>query len=159
MVWILGIALFLLFWFIFPPFRKFALVAGGAIVVGILLILFITNEQEQSAKTLIPINQVQLNNLRLGKQYSSQELTGEVKNNSGHQLFDVYLKVTAFDCPGSSITSSCTAIGEDDHVDISVNVPPNQVRAINYAYVYLSNMPQVRGTFLWSYEITGTRGK
>lgn len=148
-----------MFWFVFPPFRKFALVVGGLIVLVIVGFILYSNHQESVSKSLILISQVQLNNLRLGQEYSSYKLTGEVKNNSSHDLFDVYLKVTAYDCPESSITPSCITIGQDDNVNISVNVPPNQVRAIDYAYVSLYSMPKVKGTFLWSYEITGTRGR
>jgi hypothetical protein len=159
MIWLLGIGLFIVFWFIFPPFRKFSLVVGGLIVLVIVGLIVYSNYKESFSKSLIPTSQVQLIDLRLGKQYSSYQLSGEVKNISEHTLFDVYLKVKAYDCPGSEITSSCTIIGQDNNVNISVNVPPNQVRAIDSAYVSLYSMPKVRGTFLWSYEITGTRGR
>ena len=161
---ILGAGLIVVFWFVFPPFRKFFLV--GVISVVLLItgfIIYSTNEsnyREKVSKSLISISQVQLDNLTLNQQYGSYQLSGEVKNNSSeHNLSDVYLKVTAYDCPEASITSSCTTIGEDDSVDISVNVPPNQVRAIDKDYVYLDSMPKAKGTFLWSYTITGTRGR
>lgn len=159
MIWLLGIGLFIVFWFVFPPFRKFALVVGGLIVLVIVGFIVYSNHEESVSKSLIQPSQIQLINLRLGQQYSSYQLSGEVKNNSTHTLFDVYLKVTAYDCPTSEITPSCTTIGQDNNVNISVNVPSNQVRAIDYAYVSLYQMPQVKGTFLWAYEITGTRGR
>jgi|SRR5208283_3778327 len=159
MIWVLLIGLFIVFWFIFPPFRKFALVVVGIIVIVIAGFILYFKHEESVAKSLIPISQIQLNDLHLIQEYSSNKLTGELRNNSNHDLFDVYLKVTAYDCPESSITPACTAIGQDDNVNISVNIPPNQVRAIDNANVYLSSMPKVKGTFLWSYKIIGTRGR
>lgn len=159
MIWLLGIGLFIVFWFVFPPFRKFALIVGGLIVLVIIGFILNSKHEESVSKSLIPISQVQLNNLHLVQEYSSYMLTGEVKNNSSYDLFDVYLKVAAYDCPESSITHSCTTIGQDNNVSISVNIPPNQVRAIDHAYVSLYSMPKVKGTFLWSYEIMETRGR
>ncbi len=158
MIWLLGIGLFIIFWLVFPPFRKFAIVVGSLIVLIIVGIVLNERYKESVSKSLIPTSQVQINNLRLNKEYSSYKLTGEVRNNSNHDLESVYMKIIAYDCPSFSITPSCSIIGQDDNVSIWINIPNNQVRAIDQS-IYFNNMPQVKGTFLWSYEITGTRGR
>lgn len=161
MIWLLGIALTIVFWFIFPPFRKFILVVGGLFVLLIVGLILNSNYQESASKSLIPTSQIQLTNLRLvNDNIGEKELYGEVRNNSDKELLDVYLKITAYDCPESSITPSCTTIGQDDSVSaVSGIIPPHQVRVISGAFVSFYNMPSVKGNFLWSYEITGTRGR
>src|SRR5450830_312982 len=158
MVWLLGIVLFIVFWFIFPTFRILVLAVAGIIVLFVVGFIVNSNHKESVQKSLIPISQVQLNDIRLTHDSYSYELKGEVKNSSAYKLLDIYIKVTAFDCPELSITPTCTTIGQDDNVGISLNIPPNQLRAINYAHVNFSDMPKIKGNFLWSYEITGTRG-
>ena len=161
MFWLLGFALIVIFWFVFPPFRKFILIVGGLFVLLTLGFILYNNFQESASKSLIPRSQIQLKNLRLGTDnIGEKELYGEVQNNSDKELLDIYLKITAYDCPESSITPSCTTIGQDDSVSVVQGViPPHQVRAISGAFVSFYNMPSVKGNFLWSYEITGTRGR
>jgi hypothetical protein len=108
----------------------------------------------------VPLNQVELTDLRLSKGFSLYKLSGNVKNNSTHHLQSITLLVKAYDCPSNTITSDCQIIGEDDRVSTYVDVPPNQVRALNdVTFVKLDNMPQVKRTFIWSYDLTGTIGK
>lgn len=161
MIWLLGFTIIVIFWFVFPPFRKFILVIGGLFILIIGGFILYSSYQESASKSLIPASQVQLTNLRLGTDsIGSKELYGEVQNNSDKELLDVYLKLTAYDCPESSITPSCSTIGQDDYVSVvSGVIPPHQVRAISGAYVSFYNLPTVKGNFLWSYEITGTRGR
>lgn len=184
MIWILGIGLFIVFWFVFPPFRKFVLWGGALIALMVVGVVFYYKHKEAVEKSLIPSNQVELTNLSLWK----DKLSGEVKNNSDHELLDVRLEVKAFDCPlpplppgftldkrppppsghnlmpvdndpfyCSTPPPSCITIGQDS-VYIWNTVPPHQVRAID-SHVSFSNLPSVKGGFCWSYEITGTRGR
>jgi hypothetical protein len=164
MAWIIAIGILIFLGLAYPAFGKSAIKIGGALVlvavVGITIVIFSSNQKQQEAKSLIPLNQVELTNLRLSKGYSLYQLSGEVKNNSTHELQDITLSVKAYDCPGDTITSDCQIIGEDDSVSTYIDVPPNQVRALNdVTYVNLDNMPQVKGTFLWSYDLIGTIGK
>jgi hypothetical protein len=160
MVWLLAIALLVVFWFVFPPFRKFVLVVGGFLVLLMAGTLLYYNHEESVSRSLIPASNVELTEMRLHSDSSSSyELLGEVRNTSEHELTGVLLKVTAYDCPGPSITSSCTTIGEDNSVSIYVDVPTNQVRTIDMTYVFLPSMPAPKGTFLWSYKIIGTQGR
>lgn len=160
MAWILGVGLLVLFCLLFPAFRKFALIAVAVIIL--VIVGFVANDkhQQQVAKSLIPISQVQLSGLALKHDYSSYSISGEIRNNSNSLLTDITATVKAYDCPENIINSSCTVIGEDDYVNLLTGtVPPNQVRAIDNAYVSFYNMPTVKGNFLWAYEITGTQGR
>src|SRR5947199_669729 len=143
MLWLLAFVVVVIFWFLFPPFRYFAL-AIGVLLVGLVTVLILYVQHEDAvSRSLIPASQVELTDLRLGEQYGSYQITGEVKNNSEHYLSSVHLKVRAFDCPASSITPSCTTIGQDDNVSLGVGVPPHQVRAVDHAYVSFYGMPKI----------------
>ncbi len=164
MVWIIAIGILLFLGLKFPKFGKFALVGGGIIILLIALIITWSvsdsNQKQQVAKSLIPINQIELSNLRLSKGFSLYQLSGEVKNNSSYELQDISLAVKAYDCPDTTITSNCTIVGEDDNVSTYIDVHPNQVRSLNnVTYVNLDNMPPVRGNFLWSYNLVSTIAK
>ena len=91
----------------------------------------------------------------------------QVKNNSDHELTGMNMTVTAYDCPTSSITSNCETIGQDTNVDIYIDVPAHQVRAMNSNNGYVTNggsvslynMPRLKGQFLWSYDVTSITGR
>jgi hypothetical protein len=162
--WVIAIGVLIFLGLRYPAFGKSALKIGGVLVlvavVGVASIIYSSNQKQEAAKSLIPLNQVELNNLRLSKSFSLFQLFGEVKNNSTHRLQSITLSVKAYDCPNNTITADCQIIGEDGNVYTYINVPPNQVRALNgVTYVHLDNMPKVKGTFLWSYDLTGTIGE
>jgi hypothetical protein len=160
MAWVIGIGILIFLCIKFPNFRKFTIGIAILIVLVIAWFIFSSQHNEEVAKTLISKDQIEINNLRLGQQYSSSyQLTGEAKNNSSHELTGITFTVKAFDCPSNVITSDCTVIGQDNNVYVYIDIPSNQVRQIDSAYVSLSNMPQVKGQFLWSYEISGITGK
>lgn len=160
MVWILVIGIIGYLCYKFPGFRIFTIVVGIIIVLGTAALIYGSDRNQQIAKSLIPTDQVQLTNLRLNKGFSLYQLSGEVTNNSSHELTDITLAVTAYDCPSDIINSDCLTVGQDNNVSTYIDVPPNQVRALNDAtYVNLDNMPPIKGTFLWSYKIIGTIGK
>lgn len=160
MVWVIAVGLIIIFWFIFPPFRKFVLVVGGLLVVGIIIVLVGINNKEQTAKSLIPSSQIALVNLELSRDYGGgYELSGEVQNHSSHELTSATLDAKAYDCPTNSITPNCTVIGEDKNVYVFIDVPSGQVRSINDTYVDFYGMPSIKGHFLWNYTITGTEGQ
>src|SRR5258707_14679873 len=99
MALVLGLGIFGFLFFAFPAFRTVALVAGGLCVLAIAWVFLSDQNSTNAAKRLIPVTQLELNNLRLPKSYSFYELTGEVRNNSPHVLTGLTLVVTAFDCP------------------------------------------------------------
>lgn len=160
MTWIIAIGVLIVLGFTFPEFGKFTLISAGIIILIIIWFISDSNQKQKAAKSLIPLNEVMLSNLKLSKESSLYQLSGEVKNNSPYQLEDITLSVKAYDCPGSTITNDCTIVGEDNDVSNYIVVPPNQVRSLNNAtYVNLYNMPPLRGNFLWSYELRSTTAK
>jgi len=168
MAWVIGIGILIFLCIKFPNFRVFAIGIAVLIVLVIAYFIFSSQHDQEVRKTLITKDQIELTNLNLktGSISNYYYLTAGIKNNSTHELTGINLTVKAYDCPGTSITSNCEIIGQDDNVDISVDVPANQVRAINsdnYAVnggsVSLDSMPRVKGQFLWSYDITGITGR
>ena len=112
----------------------------------------------------ISISQVQIENLQLGKMsygLSGYQLTGKVTNNSSTPFQGIDMTIEAYDCPGETINSDCTHIGENKNVLVLVEgnsygeFPPNQVREAQAVAVDLSGMPPIQGNFLWSYTVTG----
>jgi len=158
MIWIIVIGLLILLWYKIPQFKK---ILGGLliiIVVGLLLIWASDSHSESVAKSLIPFNQVQINGIRLINNYGSYHAYGEVKNLSKYELTGLTLMIKAYDCPSMNITADCEVIGQDGNVSPFINIPSGQTRSFD-AYVSLANMPEVRGNFVWSYDIIGTRGR
>jgi len=160
MEWIIGIGLFVFLMAQYPKFRKVVLVGGVALVAIGVLYAGKAKVQEKIQEDLVPFDQVSIEELKLRRgDYSSDDLFGEVSNNSEYDLTGIYISVKAYDCPEKSITADCRVIGEDANVKLSVNVPPRQSRAIRETSVYLGNMPAIRGNFLWTFDIIGTKGK
>lgn len=161
---IIGIGILIFLGLKYPVFGKFSIVVVGAIVLLAIIIIWWTvsdsNNKQKIAKSLIPIDQIELSNLKLNKGFSLYELSGEVKNNSNYELIDITLAVKAYDCPGYTITDECIIVGEDDNVSTYIDVPSGQVRSLNNVTdVNLDNMPPIKGNFLWSYSLVGTIAK
>jgi hypothetical protein len=97
MVWLLGIGLFIIFWYVFPPFRKFVLVVATVLVLLFAGYALYLNHEEAVEKSLIPFSQVELT--KLGLEHG--RMSGEVKNNSDHSLSSLDLEIKAYDCPTS----------------------------------------------------------
>lgn len=142
----------------FPIFR----VVGGILALVIAITISNSNAKFKESKSLIPANQIEISNLNLKKlDDGNYYLTGEVKNNSAYELQEITFAVKAYDCPRSTIMSDCVVVGEDDNASAyNLDVPPGQVRSPNYGVsVRLDNMPQIRGNFLWSYDVVQTIAK
>ena len=160
MVWLIVICIFIFLLYKFPTFRVVIFILGGILALVVIISITSSNAKFAKSKSLIPASQIEVSNLRLSKGYSLYQLSGEIKNNSAYELQDITFAVKAYDCPGSTITSDCTVVGEDDAVSTYIDVPSGQVRSLNdVTYVNLDNMPSIRGTFLWSYDIEGTIAK
>jgi hypothetical protein len=144
-------------WFVLPCLRRFGPVLAAITLLAAIGLIFLNIHKETVQGPRIPISQVQLMNLHLVHRNSSYELAGTVKNNSDHWLCNVYLRIHMYDCSDSFITSSCTVIGQDDRIDISVDIPPKQARAIDNAFVSLPHPP--KGKLLWSYDVMGVEGR
>ncbi len=165
MAWIIAIGILIFLGLKFPAFGKFAIGIGILIILAIAYFIFSSQHEQEVRKTLINKDQIELTGLtlRTGSISNYYYLSAPaIKNNSSHELTGMTMVVKAYDCPGSSITPECSVIGEDNNVDIYVDVPAGQTRAINNdggyvtngGSVSLNNMPRVNGQFLWSYDIS-----
>ncbi|MEI6850039.1 MAG: hypothetical protein WCK29_03295 [archaeon] len=160
MVWLIIVCIFIFLLYRFPTFRVIIFIIGVIIAIIIGITIYSSNAKFKESKSLIPANQIELTNLTLNKGSYLYQLHGEVKNNSSYELQDITFAVKAYDCPSSTITSECVTVGEDNDVSTYIVVPPNQVRSLNdVTYVNFDNMPTIKGTFLWSYNIIGTIAK
>jgi hypothetical protein len=156
MIWFLGICLIGFLIFYFPAFRRFSLYAIGTVCVIALLVYGYYRQKETAEKSLISSSQLTLSDVTLTTDFG-YSISGEVQNNSRYALSAMTIKVTAFDCPTLVIDRSCRTIGEDEDVQVWTEVPPAQVRRFS-GYVTLSNMPAIRGKFVWQFEVVGTKG-
>lgn len=143
-------------WFVLPSVRRLGPVLAAVTILAAVGLMFQNKHKESVQGPRIPISRVQLIDLHLVPTRSSYELTGTVKNNSDHRLSNVFLGIQAYDCSATFITSSCTVIGHDDRVNISVDIPPNQARAIHHAFVSLPHVPE--RNLLWSYDVMEADG-
>jgi hypothetical protein len=154
MVWIIGLGIFAFLFFRFPAFRALSLLGGGILVLFIIWAINSSNEHRRFEKSLIKANEVQIANLRL----TNGHMSGIVRNNSKYELSDVSLDVKAYDCQGLTITSDCEIIAEEKSFAFYLLVPPGQVRSLERD-IYFTNMPPIKGHFLWNYTIVETEGK
>ena len=163
LAWVIGLGILAYFLSKFSKFRKYFLITiVGIVGLGIIasgLYWGITYLIERNAKSMISADQVEMTELKLWAQYaSSWSISGKIKNNSAHILDGLTMKITAYDCPTNLVTPECETIGEDPEVYVSVTVPSGQVRQLDRGYISLNNMPTVKNTFLWTYELTEIKG-
>jgi hypothetical protein len=106
------------------------------------------NSEEEASWNRIRPSDVQFDDLRLGIG-NSGKLTGTVRNLS-HQytISSVELEIIVRDCVGSN----CDVVGQTTEKLWDVSVPPGQVRAVDH-HVYFSDLPPLRGTYQWNYQI------
>lgn len=173
MVWVVSIGILLFLGLLFPAFGRVTLLIGGIVLLvvggGIFLIISSSNQtqlqyeqQQKAGATLISTSQLEFSGMQLSNQYGYPNLSGEVKNDSSYILTGLTMGIKAYDCPTSTITPSCTVIGEDPSLQVGLDVPPGQAREItntSYTYLNLGDMPKPAGQFLWSYTVTGTEGR
>ena len=151
--------------------KKSTWISLGVVGVILLIIIFSSGQNSNSNNQAttqkipsIPVSQVQIDNLKLGKQccgLTGYQLTGKITNNSSLSFEGVDVTVEAYDCPDETISSACAHIGEDKNILLFVDgntggqFPPEQVREASGIVSGLSGMPPIQGNFLWSYTVTG----
>jgi hypothetical protein len=134
---------------------------------------------QTTAPTIPPISlsQIQISDLQLSCTFANGvdgtgyfpdcgqagfKLKGQVTNNSNTSFEGINITVNAYNCPGSTISSNCSHVGQTTWPELLVDdggtggsFPPNQVREAVAVAVNLSGMPPIHGNFLWSYSVTG----
>ncbi len=131
---------------------------------------------QTAAPTIPPIllSNIQLSNLQLNCQPYSLgyggvfpncnsgefQITGQGTNNSSTSFVGINITVDAYDCPTTTINSSCSHIGQNTYSELLVSngysapFPPGQTREA-LALVTLSGLPPIQGNFEWQYTVTG----
>lgn len=138
----------------------FRWVLGALVVVFLLFVLWIENtesenkKRDEEAKTLIPISQVQFEDLQLQGIQRDSRLIGRVKNNSTtYNLSGLELEISVQDC----IEAHCDTVGQATVSPFGLDIPPGQVRGLSES-VYFSNLPERRGTYQWNYHVIWVKG-
>lgn len=142
-------------------------------IVVVVVIIKLSNNNSESQSQVpqqIPINQVQIANMQqmlVGPTSALQtELpaqffyTANVTNNSTSIVQSISLDIDAYDCPGRTITPTCTQIGEDTNNELFVpddydgGIPPNQTRKVTTSPFEFPGLPSIQGNFLMSEKVT-----
>jgi hypothetical protein len=145
-----------------PAFRKFLLCAllFCSAAIFILWLWFQNQERERAgedaaAKRRIPIQNVELVDLRMSAQHSMPRLTGRVRNNDkGHALTAVELRLIIRDC---ATPGRCDTVGETVE-SISMQVPPGQARDVD-EMVHFSGLRQGGVGRDWTFSVVSVSGK
>lgn len=153
MGWLLA-AVVLVLLVISKGFRKvFLILAAIAVVLGIIITAVIwvnrsyENQSRIASRKLIPLNQIELIDLKLG----GHQLSGRVRNNSKkYTLTRIYLDIAIHDVTTRPDgTSQDDVIGEAKNTEIFVSVPPGQVRDFDD---YISaGSTEVKGKMHWTF--------
>jgi hypothetical protein len=139
----------------FPAFRKITMIVVAAGVVGIILLLGYSKEQEangarkrEAAKHLVAPTSLVFEDMRLGNQYGDYRLTGRVKNTSQHMVTAIAVKLSISDCDSSG---HCDVVGDKEE-ECHLRIPPGQARDIDET-LFMENGTVIRNTMRWDYSI------
>ena len=162
MLWVLGIGIVLWLAVASAGFRRFLVISIGVLLVCVVVLFLWLQQQERSAtsqraaaKLLIPAANIDLIDLRMGTGGPSVTLEGRVRNrDSSHTLTGLELHLKVLEC---SQPGSCDTVG-DETENISVDVPPQQVREFNQ-YVYFSGLRSNRPSRQWTYDLVSLSGR
>jgi hypothetical protein len=139
----------------FPAFRKVTLIVVGVGVVGVILLLGYSKEQQASnarkteaAKHLVAPASLVFQDMRLGDQYGDYRLTGRVKNTSQYTVTGIDVKLSISDCDSSG---HCDVIGDKEE-ECYLRIPPGQARDIDET-LFMDHGTVIRNTMRWEYTI------
>ena len=157
MWWLIGFLVVVIAIWLLVVSKTFRIVAIAAIVLvvgGIYVGIEYWERQTRIEQNLIKHEEIEIRDLSLSGSY---QLTGSLKNlNSSYTLSRLTLDLKFYDCPDKNTSlKDCDIVGDvEEH--IYINVPPGQVRGFD-VYVYVSNLPKIKGRFTWGYSIESTR--
>jgi hypothetical protein len=139
----------------FPAFRKITLIVVAAGVVGIILLLGYSKEQEangarksEAAKHLVAPTSLVFEDMRLGNQYGDYRLTGRVKNTSQYMVTAIAVKLSISDCDSSG---HCDVVGDKEE-ECYLRIPPGQARDFDET-LFMEHGTVIRNTMQWDYTI------
>jgi len=140
-----------------PGFRRWGLVGGAAVGLGLAIYFFATAPEATRAELRIPPEEITLDALDLETSERGAVLTGRVTNGSeAFRLREMTLRLTLHDCPDADAAlESCPVIGEATAI-ARPDVPPGQVRAFSAHFIF-ANVPAPTGVLGWDWQIPETR--
>lgn len=173
MYWILA-ALFLLLVLFAPRLRPIAAV-GCAILVGLLLWGVIQRVDETDTQQApqrgrpttpaavvhtVPIDQIELTDLRLTGGGAPFRLTGRVANKSGDmQIKSIMLDIKRSDCHAEVLDpSGCALLWRGRHW-VSITVPPQQAREFAVSIWARGEAPRGIGTLRDEFDLVAANGE
>jgi hypothetical protein len=177
LVWAVLIIAGIFFFIVSPGFRVLVLVIAGLAAAALLLFFQAENKRSEERRATLAREQardsaawvqvrpeqIQLRDIRFAPTYrmgSNQvySVEGSIKNNAGESITKVALSVVAHDCPaGISEYSRCEIIGRAS-TDLTTEVPPGEVRAINGGF-QIDNLPKPTGELRFTYSASRVRTK
>ena len=140
----------------FPAFRKVTLILVAVGVVGVLLLLGYSKQQEadsarkrEAAKHLVVPTSLVFQDMGLGKQYgSAYRLTGRVKNTSQYTVTAITVRVSISDCDSNQ---HCDVVGDKEQ-ECYLRIPPGQARDLDET-LFMEHGTEIRNTMQWNYRI------
>jgi hypothetical protein len=140
-----------------PGFRRWGLLGGAAIGLGLAVYFWNTAPESERAGRRITPQDLVLDQLELERTRRGATLTGRVRNDSaGWRLREMTLAVRLLDCPAPDAPpEDCPVIGEATAI-ARPDAPPGQVRGFSAHFIF-ENVPRPSGTLDWDWRIVETR--
>ena len=163
MLWVLAGIGGLWLAFVSPSFRKVALALIGLLAAAVFFIYLYEKDSEAKSKALenlIPHNQVVFSNVNVSDNgYGSQTISGDVRNDSNHDISDMMLSYEIFDCPSEqSPVNRCLSVGKDDDIYLYNEVPSHSARSFE-EHLNLINVAQPNGFRKTIYRLKAVTAK
>lgn len=140
-----------------PGFRRWGLVGGAAVGLGLAVYFWNTAPEAVRAALRIGPDELVFDQLELRRSPRGATLTGRVRNDSpAWRLREVTLAVQLLDCPDATRPpDACPVIGEATAI-ARPDAPPGQVRGFSAHFVF-ANLPEPSGRLDWDWRVVGTR--
>lgn len=140
-----------------PRFRRWGLLGGALVGVGLAIYFWQTSPESARAELRIVPGELTLDQLELERTSRGATLTGRVRNGSAAwRLRDMTLALRLLDCPApGAAPEDCLVIGEGTAI-ARPDAPPGQIRGFS-AHFVLANIPATAEELAWDWRIVETR--
>ena len=140
-----------------PGFRRWGLIGGAAVGLGLAVYLWRTSPETASAAMRIPPGQIVLDQVEMSRSPRGAILDGRVRNTSPEwRLREMTMILRLRDCPDEAAQpDTCPVIGEANAI-VRPDVPPGQIRAFSAHFIF-AGLPEPVGVLGWDWQIVETR--
>jgi len=106
----------------------------------------------------IPINELAFQDVSIQSSgIDEYKFAGRIRNKSKrYSLQSVDVRIVYYDCAERAAAGTCTVIGERNET-IYLQIPPGQARPFNEPVYIYGDLLNVRGDFVWRYEVLSTK--